>query len=431
MLNTIIDILSENNIQNFLINECKEHTKELFFVKHSIDQSRSKEVIKYDITLYKDFSLPKYKDNIYRGSSTCQITPAMTKDEITNKIKTTYNTASLVKNNYYPLAKGDEIYSTDYNSSTKDLYIPNENENLTTSDLAKAAFDADNSSSKDSFINSLEIFETTQHVRIINSNGFDKTYTTKIFSGEYVVQSTIKEDVELFYQFEFNDTSKDICKKLTSQVTSSLKMAKDRSLAIDINETNFNKDCKKIILQGDFLSELFNYYLSRSDASLIYQGYSNFKPDLEIPSNTDISITTMPTVPYSREGIKLAQYPVVKHNKIVNILGDLRFSFYMGINPLGTYNSYKMNPGNASISDYQNNTYLRITNFSDFQTNALTGEFGGEFRLAYYYDGAKEIPVTKGSFSGNIKDILSSLELSKEIRKTISYQGPKWISFNK
>ena len=208
-------------------------------------------------------------------------------------------------------------------------------------------------------------------------------------------------------------------------------MAKDRSLAIDINETNFNKDCKKIILQGDFLSELFNYYLSRSDASLIYQGYSNFKPDLEIPSNADISITTMPTVPYSTEGIKLAQYPVVKHNKIVNILGDLRFSFYMGINPLGTYNSYKMNPGNASISDYQNNTYLRITNFSDFQTNALTGEFGGEFRLAYYYDGAKEIPVTKGSFSGNIKDILSSLELSKEIQETISYQGPKWISFNK
>ena len=96
MLNTIIDILSENNIQNFLINECKEHTKELFFVKHSIDQSRSKEVIKYDITLYKDFSLPKYKDNIYRGSSTCQITPAMTKDEITNKIKTTYNTARLI-----------------------------------------------------------------------------------------------------------------------------------------------------------------------------------------------------------------------------------------------------------------------------------------------------------------------------------------------
>ena len=431
MLNTIIDILSENNIQNFLINECKGHTKELFFVKHSIDQSRSKEVIKYDITLYKDFSLPKDKDNIYRGSSTCQITPAMTKDEITNKIKTTYNTASLVKNNYYPLAKGDEIYSTDSNSSTKDLYIPNENENLTTSDLAKAAFDADNSSSKDSFINSLEIFETTQHVRIINSNGFDKAYTTKIFSGEYVVQSTIKEDVELFYQFEFNDTSKDICKKLTSQVTSSLKMAKDRSLAIDINETNYNKDCKKIILQGDFLSELFNYYLSRSDASLIYQGYSNFKPDLEIPSNTDISITTMPTVPYSTEGIKLARYPVVKHNKIVNILGDLRFSFYMGINPLGTYNSYKMNPGNASISDYQNNTYLRITNFSDFQTNALTGEFGGEFRLAYYYDGAKEIPVTKGSFSGNIKDILSSLELSKEIQETINYQGPKWISFNK
>ena len=431
MLNTIIDILSENNIQNFLINECKEHTKELFFVKHSIDQSRSKEVIKYDITLYKDFSLPKDKDNIYRGSSTCQITPAMTKDEITNKIKTTYNTASLVKNNYYPLAKGDEIYSTDSNSSTKDLYIPNKNENLTTSDLAKAAFDADNSSSKDSFINSLEIFETTQHVRIINSNGFDKTYTTKIFSGEYVVQSTINEDVELFYQFEFNDKSNDICKKLASQVTSSLKMAKDRSLAIDINETNYNKDCKKIILQGDFLSELFNYYLSRSDASLIYQGYSNFKPDLEIPSNTDISITTMPTVPYSTEGIKLAQYPVVKHNKIVNILGDLRFSFYMRINPLGTYNSYKMNPGNASISDYQNNTYLRITNFSDCQTNALTGEFVGEFRLAYYYDGAKEIPVTKGSFSGNIKDILSSLELSKEIQETISYQGPKWICFNK
>lgn len=66
-----------------------------------------------------------------------------------------------------------------------------------------------------------------------------------------------------------------------------------------------------------------------------------------------------------------------------------------------------------------------MLSFSDFITEPLTGDFGGEFRLAYYSDpDGQRYPVTGGSVSGNIKDVQAQMYLSRETQSTTGFKGP-------
>ena len=58
--------------------------------------------------------------------------------------------------------------------------------------------------------------------------------------------------------------------------------------------------------------------------------------------------------------------------------------------------------------------YLKVVQFSGLMVNPITGDFGGEFRLAYLYDGEKVTPVTSGSITGNMNTALNNCYLSRE-----------------
>ena len=74
--------------------------------------------------------------------------------------------------------------------------------------------------------------------------------------------------------------------------------------------------------------------------------------------------------------------------------------------------------------------YLHIVNFSDFQMDSLSGRFGGEFRLAYYFDGEKTQPVTGGSVSGSILELSDNIHLSSETQKIKGFEGPLALSID-
>ena len=44
MIDRIIEVLSQNDIQNFLINENIIETQELFYIKHSLNLTRNKNI---------------------------------------------------------------------------------------------------------------------------------------------------------------------------------------------------------------------------------------------------------------------------------------------------------------------------------------------------------------------------------------------------
>lgn len=71
--------------------------------------------------------------------------------------------------------------------------------------------------------------------------------------------------------------------------------------------------------------------------------------------------------------------------------------------------------------------HIEAAAFSDFSVDTITGDFCGEIRLAWFYDGDKTVPVSGGSISGNIKELQKELYLSKERYKDNNFEGPKAI----
>ena len=62
--------------------------------------------------------------------------------------------------------------------------------------------------------------------------------------------------------------------------------------------------------------------------------------------------------------------------------------------------------------------------FSDFQMDTMSGHFGGEIRLAYWFDGKETRIVTGGSVNGSIMDCCGKLRFSLERYSGATYQGP-------
>lgn len=485
MIDRIIEVLSQNDIQNFLINENIIETQELFYIKHSLNLTRNKNVSKYEITLYRDFV---YNDTNMRGSASCLLNSSMSDIELNESILSAYEAALSVRNPYYKLPHGEAMFvETDDISSTKNHFTDssadtadnlglsadnfanetdnlsanksaNETDNLSATDIVNALFVNDTiSETTNAFINSSEIFITTSTCRIINSNGVNASYTTTTYSGEFVVQCTSPADVELYNDFKYSSKDDNVLDSLSTKVANALVMVKDRS-----NAKAFSEDMKydKVILEGQCVGELFDYYLKRLDASMIYPKYSSFDigksvvPECELSNTSEsdksinsdqvkcidsdsyktlpdkLNITLTPKLPYSCEGIALKRLELIKDNIAQYITGNARFAFYLGINPTGECDSYKLECGKTSIEQLKTGQYLRVVNFSDFQMDSLSGQIGGEYRLAYYYDGTKEIPITNGSISANINDIVKSVKLSSESQSSYDFDGPLAISYS-
>ncbi len=425
MIDLIINILKEEGISTYLINECKEISEEVFFIRQNLDMKRAKDITKYTVTLYRDFPAQKENGSALRGFASCTLQKSMSRQELVSALRNTYESASYAKNPYFPLPKpASSIPGTSSHNN-------NPTKSVTMEQCVRALFSVDTDDT--TFINSAEFFITTTDYRIINSSGIDVSFTQTVYSGEFVAQSKQKEDVEIYQNFHFSDSDSsapetDIPKKLAQLAASTLQSAKDRSVAIQYPNSAAPS---AIILEGYCVAELFQFFLERCDASMIYPNYSNYTVGTILPFKSDtLNLTLKASVPYTLEGIKLQETELIRHNQITAITGDSRFSYYLGVQPLGTFSEYRITCGSKSAEEFQKGSSLRIVNFSDFQMDSLSGQFGGEFRLAYYSDSEHQnIPVTGGSVSGNILDILNTLMLSKESINLNGYFGPKSVCY--
>lgn len=429
LCNKIISALEENDIQNFTLNQVTTTTEELFFERKKLALSRNKETDKCEVTIYNDFEKDGKK---MRGSSSFIADCTMSVKDISDRISSSYKTALSVQNPYYKLPVSNSMFTENDNTTI----ISNSTANMyTASDIAEMIYNYDTDSN--AFINSCEIFVTKKDFHIINSNGINVSYSDTTYFSEYIVQCKEPEDVELYQDMNFSSSDNDIENSIKEKITDSLKMIKDRANATPINSLTKPLVYNTIILEGSCIYELFNYFVKRLDASMIYPGYSSFKLGEKVVNfensneNTSdtINITLNPKKPYSDEGIRLISGPLIKDNVASCITGNSRFSHYLGIPAIGEYSSYKLKCGNTSFEEMCNTPHLRIVNFSDFQMDNFTGQFGGEFRLAYYFDGNTTIPVTNGSISGNINDLVKTMLLSKESQSFYEFTGPLMVSY--
>lgn len=406
MIETVLEILKHSDADDYKIIFRKTASNEFFFIRHQLDMNRKKEVEHIQLTIFKSI-----EEGSFLGSSTCEIHPTMSRDEIEAAIRNLCISASYVKNPMYALNQGD--------SCEVALKEP--------VDTKKAAMDIIQAvkscaESENEMINSYEIFVNETETRIINSKGVDVSYSSLDSMCEIVVNAKRdSHEVELYRNYVFGTCDEEYLK---TEIEKTLKIGKDRLNAE--NTPNLKKGT--VLLSGKNVCSLMRYYIARCNAQNLYSKISDYELNKSITqeevSGDKISVMGCASLKnsgsnaaYDSDGHKIEDRILIEDNICRNYWGNQQFSQYVGKSEACIFSNFKVKGGSRSVEELKKQPYLEAVEFSDFQTDPVSGDFAGEIRLAYYFDGEKVTCVTGGSIAGNMQDVQKSFLLSKELKQ--------------
>lgn len=427
---TLTDIesaLREAHISDWLIRDTVTEGIELYFIKHELDMRRSTRVQQFAVTVFRDFEEDGKK---YRGSSAVLVPDGTDRQGLLTKLKDAYYSASLVKNLWYPLPQAETCREpaglTDFAcTGWKGAAM----------ELAAAAFAAEDSFSRThpegSFLNSMEIFSKRSQVHLVHSGGTDVSYVTCSVNGEFVAQCRTPQDVESYESFSYDKAETEA---LCQLVTRTLERTGDRAAATRPAPAGRYR----LILSGSHVATLMEFFTERSEASLVYQGFSRWQlGDMVQQAGSDqpvagdlLQATLTATEPYSQEGILMKDRILLEDGVLRTWHGSARMCYYLKAEPTGSYRKLTLRPGKRTLEELRQTPYLYVVSFSDFQTDSMTGSFGGEIRLAYWFDGNQVTPVTGGSVNGNMLEAQRQLIFSSDTQTTRTFDGPYAVSID-
>lgn len=416
MIEKIKKALSELNINRWRINEVKEESAELYFVKHALDTRRIKDTHKCTVTVFRECEKDGKK---FVGDTGANVISSMTYDEIKTEIENAYFAAQFAMNPYF--APPQKIVSATVEKHNTLATAPLAQ---SAGEMARAIFCAD--TNEHAYINSTEVFCHRLFCRVLSSEGTDVSFTDAVCKGDYVVQCKAPEDVELINQFEYDDVDTDALKQGVEEY---LAFVYDRACA----QKTLKSGKYDVILSGKSLAEVLSYYNEKSAADMIYPGYSSWKIGDGVQGDVKcdaLDLTMVATRPFSSDGIAMRDLDVIKDGKLCAIHGSTPFCRYLGIEPTGIYDKTKCNnKGSISFEDMKKTPCLWAVAFSDFQMDTFSGHFGGEIRLAYLIEDGKITPVTGGSINGNLIEAQQNMTFSTERFVSANYEGPYAAKF--
>ncbi|SHI67944.1 metallopeptidase TldD-related protein [Parasporobacterium paucivorans] len=421
MLGIIRKILSEEKADAYKITEYRTESRELFLVKKNVDMDRAKNVRHFKVVVYKDF---EEEGILYRGSCNTDIHPTMTEEEIRKVVTDALFAAGFVKNPFYHLAQPGE-YMPPGKSRFAEGSLTVHMESLVTELY-------ENDIHEKGGINSSEIFLNKHFRRIVNSLGVDVQEETADCMIEFItVWKEEKEETELYKCLQFSDYSKgDVARAAAKKQEECQKKAKAEKL--------FALDSGNILLTGEAVQSFFEYYCAKSNAAAVYNGESDWKPGdniqgeilgdaVNISLDPGMSASTRSSG-FDEDGFPLRPVNIVEEGVLKRYAADIRYAHYLKVEPTGVIKNIRVKGGTRSIEEMKREPYLEILTFSDFSMDAITGDFGGEIRLAEYFDGKDTIPVTGGSVTGNIGRVHGHMYLSREIQAENDFEGPAAVS---
>ncbi len=404
-------LLKEAGISDYIVYGFRERTAELFFVKQQLDTRRLKDVEKFNVTVYRTGEKDGKK---LRASTDVTVLSAMTDAEILDALKGAYFAAQFAMNPYYELP--DPVVAPLIEAKGK---LAEQAPELSAGEMAEALFAADHEDG--AFLNSAEIFVTQKRVRVVSSRGADVSWTEASVKGEYVVQAKEPEDVEMYRDFGYTELN---TAALTSHVKEALTFVKDRARAQRIIKSG-NYD---VILSDENVMMTLWFYAERSEANMLYPGYSTWKVGDAVQGDAigeRIDLTLNARQPYSDEGIPMKDLKLLENGVLRAVHGSNRFCRYLDVPPTGNYRKFTCsNPGSMTFAEMKNRPCLWAVTFSGFEMDSFSGHFGGEIRLAYLIENGKATPVTGGSINGNIFEAQKDLAFSRERYAELSYEGP-------
>ena len=108
MIDIIKNALKEAEIKTWRINEKKEHTAEVFFIRRRQDMRRIRDTHKYNVEVFCDYE----KDGKpMRGRSQVTIVPSQSEQEVLTLLKEAKHAASFAGNPYYELPEKHILFA--------------------------------------------------------------------------------------------------------------------------------------------------------------------------------------------------------------------------------------------------------------------------------------------------------------------------------
>ena len=128
---------------------------------------------------------------------------------------------------------------------------------------------------------------------------------------------------------------------------------------------------------------------------------------------------------FDEDGLTARDTEIIKDGVATAYYGSVRYASYLGMEPTGNLRCMSAKLGSLSDGELRSRPYFRCASMSGIQVDIYNDYIGGEVRLAYYFDGEREIPVTGISISGKLSDALSGIRLSDTETVYEGYRGPK------
>lgn len=412
-------LINNKSVDGYKIYEKKIEANELFFVKKNVDMDRAKSVHHFEITVYKDIEEDGIK---YKGSSTTNIQPTMSNVEIDKAIEDAVFAAQYVKNPYYPLIKPSSEYKTLKVSNFSKESLPH-----WMNEITKAIYK--NDVYEKGGINSCEIFLNKVYTHIVNSEGIDVDSVDYEGMVEFITTwKEAGEEVELYRCLNFGDLD---AEGLAQEVEDMITICREKAIA----KATPVLEKASVLLTREAVKDFFSFYYSKSSATEVYREESTWKLGDKIQGEVVTGdLITMTLDPFMKnstcsgsfdgEGFPLAPVRIIEKGKLLQYSASTRYAHYLQVEPTGAINNIIVCGGSKSVEELKKGPHLETAAFSDFTVDDLTGDFCGEIRLAWYFDGEKRIPVTGGSISGNITELQNELFLSKELQKDNNFEGP-------
>lgn len=410
-------IKQNKEISDFKITETKKHSYQLFYVDDKLETNRISDSSKYRISVYVDV-------NDKRGNAEIDAFDYQDDEEIISNLKSAVFNAKLALNPYYslPNKNDDEPVKLSSNLSERDFKDIAE-------DIAKVIFTATNK--RTSYSAATEIFLNKEFTHIVNSNGLD--VSEEKYCGEIELiptYDTKDKEVEIYHMARFLDFDPEALDKEVNEV-------------LDLVEARFNavplevKQDINVIIDGYEVSQVFDFFTEDLSYGAKYQKNNLFEINEDVQKDgkgDKLSLTLAPyykgayrSAGFDNDGIVLKNLSLVENGVSKNRFGSNQFGYYLNAKPSGVLPIKIVNAGSTSYKDMHNKPYIRCVRFSSMQMERMSGFFGGEVRLGFYFDGEKEIPVTGFTISGNMHNLKGDIVYSKEEATYSDYHGPKYL----
>ena len=133
---------------------------------------------------------------------------------------------------------------------------------------------------------------------------------------------------------------------------------------------------------------------------------------------------------FDAEGLPAGRIQLIRENELVSFAASQRYADYLKAPATGEFGNIELPAGNVPAAELLAEPYVEIIEFSWFNPNAITGDFGTEIRFGYLVQNGTWKPFRGGQLIGNYMDALANVRWSAETGFFGSYLGPQLARFN-